>query len=248
MKPSRPVLVWLISALTSCGGGDSGKNPVVPPGGGNTNHEPTVNLNVDNTHLPYGGTALLSVAASDGDGDQVTFAWSSVLGTVSTSGPTSTNATFTAGNQWGQARVTVTASDGNGGTAQATALTYIRNPTPPQVCFAPPSGGCSAAAYPLTLVAQLEPILVTRVAYQSFDNSNCGALKDYSPSLTMAQDVPHEFGEVGCASCPGQTSGVGYTWYVSISCRRPEPDGGGFVLSGLQWNPTAYSQFETCFR
>jgi hypothetical protein len=230
-----------------CGGGDDGSNPVNPPGG-DTNHAPTVNLNINNTHLAYGGAAQLSVGASDLDGDQVTLTWSAVLGTVSTSGPTSKTATFTAGNQWGQASVTVTASDGKGGTAQATALTYIRNPTPPQVCFAPPSGGCSAAAYPLTLVAQLEAILVTRVAYQSFDNSNCGALKDYSPPLTMAQDVPHEFGEVGCASCPGQTSGVGYTWYVSISCRRPEPDGGGFLLSGLQWNPTAYSQFETCFR
>jgi len=230
-----------------CGGGDGGSNPVDPPGGG-ANHAPTVNLNINNTHLAYGGTAQLSAAASDVDGDQVTFTWSGVLGTVSTSGPTSTAATFTAGNQWGQASVTVTASDGKGGSAQATALTYVRNPTPPWVCLSSPTGlGCSDAAYPLVLVSKQVNILVTKVAYQNFPTTGCLFLKDYSPPVALAVDVPHEFRDAPCAECLGEYRDVGQTWYVTMWCMRPEPDGGTFILRDVQWNPTSTSQ-TACFQ
>ena len=152
MKMRTICWLALASSVAGCGKGGDAAAPTSPPPGGD-NHNPTVNLNIDPTHLAYGQTATLSVSASDPDGNQVTFTWSAVLGTVSTSGPTATSASFTAGNHWGQASVTLTASDAKGGTTQATALTYIRNPNPPDFALAPVAStvsGCTGFALQFT--------------------------------------------------------------------------------------------------
>jgi len=223
-----------LSLVVGCGGGDGGSNPVNPPGG--TNHAPTVNLNINNAHLAYGGTAQLSVAASDLDGDQVTFTWSAVLGTVSTSGPTSTTAAFTAGNQWGQASVTVTASDGKGGSAQATALTYIRNPNPPSVTLAAPASSCASGSF------AVQATFGENVLIRIFDVAPCGSTHNYNPVISVAANAPYVFEKdfnPGVPVCVFQAcNGTTYQYfYVTIWGRRPEPDGGDWYYESGQWKP-----------
>lgn len=237
MKATQLLVCCALTLVTGCGGGDD-SNPTDPgPGGGGNNHAPTVNLNIDNAHLAYGGTAQLSAAASDADGDQVTFTWSGVLGTVSTSGPTSTAATFTAGNQWGQASVTVTASDGKGGSAQATALTYIRNPNPPSVTLATTASTCASGSF------AVQGTFVEAVLLTNFSIDPCGiATQNYNPPISVAASAPHVFdkgfnpGDPICVleQCNGTTTQSFDVW---IWGKRPEPDGGSWAYHNASWRP-----------
>lgn len=247
MKPTRLLLysgLWLIAG---CGGGDDDSNPTQPPGGGN-NHAPTVNLNIDSAHLAYGGTAQLSVQAVDSDGDQVTFSWSAVLGTVASSGPTSTTATFTAGSQWGQASVTVTASDGKGGSAQATSQTYIRNPNPPAFqLFGTTSSTCgTGTANPYGFVLRITPpeaVTITHISMkpqQQTWNGPCTDTDNYATPIQLTAGQQYPWTDGGCINpatewCSGVTSNY---WSIVISGKRSEPDGGTYYFECDSWDPS----------
>src|SRR2546425_1355435 len=114
----------------------SGGSPTSPGGGNAGNHHPTLNANTTTAHLAYAGTATITATGTDVDGDQLTYAYTASGGTVAASGPTATTATFTAANRWGPATVTVTVSDGKGGSAQAMVSMYVRNPSPPTFTIA----------------------------------------------------------------------------------------------------------------
>jgi len=229
MKMRTMFWLALASSVAGCGkGGDAAAPTLPPPGGGN--HDPTVNLDIDPTHLAYRQTATLTVSASDPDGDQVTFTWSAVLGTVLSSGPTATSASFTAGNHWGQASVTVTASDGKGGTAQATALTYIRNPSPPGFALTPVAStvsGCTGFALQFT---PGEDVLVSALYIWPRDvSSGCNQSRSYSPPRSVSGGQPYVVRDPGCLW--PECLGVSILRYeVVISGRRPEPDGGSFTF------------------
>lgn len=236
----------LTLSLVGCSGGGGGDPPLTqpPPGGGNQN--PTVNLNIDKTHLAYNETAQLSLTASDPDGDQVTFTWSGVKGTVTTSGPTATTATFKAGTTWGQGSATAAASDGSGGNAQATAQTYVRNPNPPQFTLFPV--GSSTCGYDtvnpdgfLLRITPGEAVLLTSVSIRPRDctSGQCARSLSYTTPLSLSAGQEYVWTEGGCRTsvcCASLDCGECTRWTVEISGRRPEPDGGSFTYRCYSWS------------
>jgi hypothetical protein len=230
--------------LLGCsGGGDGGPVTPPPPDG---NHAPTVNLNIDKAHVAYNETAQLSVTSSDVDGDQVTFGWTAAKGTVTTSGPTSTTATFKAGAQWGQASATVNASDGKGGSAQATALTYVRNPNPPAFAFAgTSSANCGpGTSNPTAFILRLTPaesVLLTFISIYPRDGcTSCGTSRNYSSPIVLGAGQAYSWTDAFCFSpscCENSGCGNCGYWTITIQGRRPEPDGGTFSFECHSWNP-----------
>lgn len=232
-------LALLATALTTTQCSKSGSSPTAPPGGGNGNHNPTANANTSTTHLSYGGTATITVTATDADGDQLTIGYTATGGTVSASGPTATTAIFTAGSQWGPASVTVTVSDGKGGSVQATTTMYIRNPTPPSLCFN--HGTPCGTGYNLTLTVA-EAIVVTEIAAQNRYDGDCFPIVNYpGTGLSIAANVAHEFGDLGCLSCTSSPNAEIASWTVDVFGRRAEPDGGGFHVRYI-YSPTSPAQ------
>lgn len=226
------LLVGCLALASGCSGkgGDGPTQP--PPGAGN--HNPTVGINASSTHLGYGGPATITVSAADADGDQLSFSYSATGGTVTSSGPTATQALFTAGSQWGAASVTVTVTDGHGGSATATANMYVRNPAPPRVCaFA---GSPCGSSFRLGLRPD-ENIVVTRVTYENYVHSGCMTQKDYA-GVAIAKNVIYSFDDLDCASCSQATGNEFYTWNVEVTLHRPEPDGGQFTVQ-MSWNPVS---------
>jgi hypothetical protein len=178
---------------------------------------------------------------SDVDGDQVTFTWSAVRGTVTSSGPTATSATFTAAQQWGVVTVTVTASDGKGGSAQATAQSYIRNPSPPSLAV---SAGAPTFPQCTGFVVQVTPaeaISVTNLFVHALDvPAGCDYSRDFS-----ASPVSIPSGQTGALRGQGvdciwdQCAGDPVSRYaVTIQGRRPEPDGGTFAFTCPRFDPS----------
>lgn len=246
-----PVALLAVVLLGLAGCSNTGSNESNPTGPGPTpgNTNPTVNLNIDRVHLSYGELAQLSVTASDPDGDQVTFTWSATLGSVSASGPTATMASFVAGSQWGQASVTVTASDGRGGTAQATALTYIRNPDPPAfVLGAAGSSTCGTGTqnpfgFILTITPP-EPVTIRRIRVEPRScTGQCRQEYTYSPALTWSAGSTYQFSQAVSGSprcltpdcCQSQSCGNCRFWTITITGERPEPDGGTFFYECGSW-------------
>lgn len=228
-----------IALLAGCSGGDGDPPTQPPPGGGN--HSPTVNLSMDKAHLAYGETAQLAVTAPDNDGDQVTFTWSAVRGTVTSSGPTATSVIFTAGQEWGVVTVTVTASDGRGGTAQATAQSYIRNPNPPSLQLAAVAGSFAQCEGFCIQVTPNEAILVTKLLVQPLDvGGACDYSRDYSSSpvsIAVAQSEALRGQGVDCIwyECSNQPVS---RYAVTVYGRRPEPDGGSFTVTCARFDPS----------
>jgi hypothetical protein len=87
---------------------------------------------VNPTSVSAGGTAQITVTASDGNSDPLTYAYSANGGAVTGSG---SSATWTAPTTAGSYQVTVTVTDGNGGTAtgNGTLTVNAAGPTPTQV-------------------------------------------------------------------------------------------------------------------
>jgi hypothetical protein len=227
------IAILALAMLSGCSKG--GSAPTNPGGGGATNHNPTVSVNTSTTHLAYGGGATITVTASDPDGDQLTFAFAGAGGTVSASGPTATTASFTAGTQWGPASVTVTVTDGRGGSSQATATMYVRNPAPPRLCLN--RGTPCTTSYNMTLTPD-EAIVVTEIAAKNLYDSGCFPIVNYaSPGLAIAASQTHEFTDVGCLECTSSANAAISDWAVDIFGRRAEPDGGTFHVQ-LGYNPT----------
>jgi hypothetical protein len=220
MNTRALLTLGIIVLLAGCGGGGGSAPTQPPPSTGN--HNPALSVNASTTHLAYGGGASISVTASDPDGDQLTFSYTATGGSVSASGPTATTAAFTAGSQWGPASVTVTVSDGRGGSAQATAAMYVQNPSPPILCF----GLGSSSAKDLT-VTPAEAIVVTSVAAQNLYDGNCFASQNFLPAGTaVGAHETREFGvSLVCSSSPNASIS---DWAVDVSGWRAEPDGGAF--------------------
>jgi hypothetical protein len=98
------------------------------PSGKNDNSGPNQNPKVasvtaDPASVSPGQRSTITVTASDADNDQLSYSYSVTGGTISGSGKT---ATFVAGNAAGTAYVTVTISDGRGGTAGGYVIITIR--------------------------------------------------------------------------------------------------------------------------
>jgi hypothetical protein len=214
-------LPLLFALLTGCS--KEGSSPTEPPPPGGGNHNPTINTNTSTTHLTYGATAQITVSVSDPDGDQVTIAYTATRGTVTSSGPTATTATFTAGSSWGPAAVTATASDGRGGTASAVASMYIRNPDPPRFAVAPICLGTNAVDVRIT---PQETVLLDQVQVVCEDPYSCGTAKDYSPPQLVNANQTFT---AGCVTCSAPSCGSPYR-NVFIAGHRPEPDGGAFYV------------------
>src|SRR3954465_3107623 len=87
--------------------------PPHPP----SNRSPTAQITCDPCAASPGGAVRLTAAASDPDGDPLTFQWSATTGTLSADGTPRVEWTAT-GNSPGVISVTVT--DGRGGLARAT--------------------------------------------------------------------------------------------------------------------------------
>lgn len=243
-RPTLPVIVTAAAALVGCSGGGGSGTPTAP--GGSGNHAPTVNVNTSATHLTYGGVATITATAADADGDQLTFSYTATGGTVSASGPTATAATFTAARQWGPALVTVTASDGRGGSAAATSSMYVRNPNPPAFSLAkvmtarctdqvPPWPDCSQVQ-----VTTPEAIVLTGFSISGTYDSGCHAGWDYNDvAVGAGQSRVLEWpGHPDvCAMCTPCHNRDVWDWRVLLWGRRPEPDGGSFAWEDADWSP-----------
>ncbi len=228
--------------VSGCGGGGGGTptGPAPPPGGGN--HNPTANLNIDKSHLRYGEIAQLSVLASDQDGDQLTFSWSATRGTVTSSGTTATTATFTAGSQWGQATATVTASDGHGGSAQATAQTYIRNPSAPAFTLRPVASSLpSCTGFALEITSPEAVVLTNMFVWPNGPNSGCGAYNEnFMPPLALQAGQTYVFRTGRDCIWPDDCNGARVDYYeIVINGSRQEPDGGTFYFDCKRWRPSS---------
>jgi hypothetical protein len=242
-----PIVLLIVGAVGCSGGGGSDPPTQPPPGGGN--RAPTANLNLDKTHLAYNETVQLTVVASDPDGDQVTFGWSGVRGAITSSGPTSTSATFQAGSEWGAATATVTASDGKGGQAHATAQAYVRNPTVPRFALFPV--GTATCGYgranPEGFVLRITPeeaVVLKNIAIRprNCGYSPCGRIRSYaSAPISIGAGQEFVWSDGGCQTmgcCVSQDCGSCNYWTVEIQGHRPEPDGGTFTYSCASWNPS----------
>ncbi len=241
---NRLTLLLLITlALSSC---SKGSSPTKPPGGGSGNHSPAVSVNSSTTHLSYSGTATITVTASDVDGDQLSFSYTATGGTVSASGPTATTATFTAGTHWGPCSVTVTVSDGKGGSTPATATMYVRNPDPPQFVLEPVStGACGPGTVNPTgfelQITSPEAITVTDIAMlpQTFCTPACGMSRHYRTPIAFSAGQAYLWSDGGCwlqSCCQSYGCSDCRPWAITISGNRPEPDGGSFYYTCTQWN------------
>lgn len=238
-------LALSVVAVVGCSG-KGGNGPTQPPPQGG-NHSPTANLNIDKAHLAYNEAAQLSVTSSDADGDQVSFGWTASKGTVTTSGPTSTTAAFKAGTQWGQASATVTASDGKGGSAQATAKTYIRNPNPPDFAFVGTSSpNCGpGTSNPTAFILRLTPaesVFLTFISIYPRDGcTSCGTSRNYFANpIVLNAGQAYSWTDAFCFSpscCENSGCGNCGYWTITIQGRRPEPDGGTFSFECRSWNP-----------
>ncbi|NOT34001.1 MAG: hypothetical protein HOP12_07515 [Candidatus Eisenbacteria bacterium] len=184
----------------------------------------------------------MTATPADPDGDQLTLSWRAKYGTVNSSGPTATTATYVATSGWGRDTIFVTVSDGHGGSAEGTAGVYIRNLNTPTIALfpvAPTNPNCPGFALQVT---PTEDLLVTAFhIWPGGASSGCGYDPNYAPPLLLRAGVPYVFRDVSCIypECSGDP--VGY-YTIVINGRRPDPDGGTYAFSCVTWrtsNPTA---------
>jgi hypothetical protein len=170
--------------------------------------------------------ATITVTASDADGDQLSFSYAASGGTVQASGPSATTASFTAGTAFGPASVTVTVTDGKGGSTQTTANLYVQNPSPPALCF--DRGDPCATSYSMT-VTPAEAIVVTEVAAQNRYDGNCFPIVQYGASpVVIGAHQSHQFSDLGCLEWTSSSNASISDWTIDVYGRRAEPDGGTF--------------------
>jgi uncharacterized protein (DUF2141 family) len=105
----------MILVLSSCKKEEDNNNPVIN------------SVTVDPASVEAGAMAMVTVAATDPDGDALTYTYTVSGGAIAPNGST---ANWTAPAQAGAYSVSVTVSDGNGGTASSNgALTVVAPPT-----------------------------------------------------------------------------------------------------------------------
>lgn len=116
--------------------------PAPPP----ANRPPTVSLNCLKDSLLAGETTDCRATAADPDGDALTYTWSTSAGRIAGSGPDAK--LDTTGVPCGtNITVTVTVSDGRGGTASATDTVKVICPAAPK----PEAVSCTSGGFPANL-------------------------------------------------------------------------------------------------
>jgi outer membrane protein OmpA-like peptidoglycan-associated protein len=90
------------------------------------NRPPTVRVECDPCTVEAGGTVTLTAIAQDPDGDTLTYRWSPPSGTIASPGERTTR--WTAPNQEGTVPITVTVSDGKGGTVTGVVNVQVVKP------------------------------------------------------------------------------------------------------------------------
>ncbi|HXB57180.1 MAG TPA: OmpA family protein [Vicinamibacteria bacterium] len=116
--------------------------PPPPP----TNRNPTVNCEIEKSQILPGETVRCRAVASDPDGDPLTYSWTASSGRVTGTG---TEAVFdSAGVPPGTTvSVTVSVSDGRGGTAQSVCSVRVQAPEKPR----PEPVTCTSGGFPRNL-------------------------------------------------------------------------------------------------
>ena len=112
--------------------------PPPPPPTEKPNRPPTVTCEAERSTIGPGETVRCRAVGSDPDGDALTYTWSADKGKVT---PNGAEATWDSTGATGTATVTVKASDGRGGTAEARCPITIRE-------AAKPSLPCTASGFP----------------------------------------------------------------------------------------------------
>ena len=204
--------------LIASGCSKSGSSGPTGPGPNGNNHAPTVYITATPTRLAFGEVASFSVTGADQDGDQLTFAYSGLGGTVTVSGSTATSGTFTAGTARGNASVRVVASDGHGGSANATAGLYVYNPNPPNLGLQ--VFGSSGCAWFTFTVQESLLISVTTERFRGQGDLVVG--NDFVPGLVLPGTVV----TVNPDQCDYQSGDI---WRISCSVQRPR-DGVSFEV------------------
>ena len=104
------------------------------------NQPPTVSLTSERSEILPGESVKLHATASDPEGDQLTYAWSTTAGRVTGSG-TEATLDFTGATPPDTATVTVRVSDGHDNTRSANAVVRLRQPVPPAEAISCIAGG-----------------------------------------------------------------------------------------------------------
>ncbi len=97
------------------------------------NRSPTVKARCEPCVVEIGKTSTLTADAQDADGDTLSYKWSAPSGTFSN--PAERQTTFTCGNTAGSVPVTVSVTDGRGGTASDTITIQCVEPKRPEWKF-----------------------------------------------------------------------------------------------------------------
>jgi outer membrane protein OmpA-like peptidoglycan-associated protein len=97
------------------------------------NRPPTVTAQCNPCTVEVGRTSTVTAQAQDPDGDALTYRWSAPTGSFAN--PADRQTVWTAPNQPGPVQVTVTVSDGRGGTASANVTIQVVRPTVKEFVF-----------------------------------------------------------------------------------------------------------------
>ena len=107
--------------------------PVTQPPVSAPNRPPTVQARCEPCTVEIGRTATVTADAKDPDGDTVTYRWTAPSGTFQNPGDRQT--AWVAPQQEGPVQITVTVSDGKGGTASAVTTIQVVRPTLVELVF-----------------------------------------------------------------------------------------------------------------
>jgi len=100
--------------------------PAPTPAPAPQNRPPTVQAQCDPCTVEVGKSATLTATGNDPDGDTLTYRWTVPSGTLAN--PTDRQTLWTAPQQEGPVRATVTVDDGKGGTASANVTLQVTRP------------------------------------------------------------------------------------------------------------------------
>lgn len=107
--------------------------PPPPPQPQTQNRPPSVKALCDPCTVEIGMSSTVTAEATDPDGDTLTYRWSAPTGAIAN--PSERQTRWTAPQQEGPVPVTVTADDGNGGTASDTVMIQVIRPAPRSYTF-----------------------------------------------------------------------------------------------------------------
>src|SRR5262245_38456345 len=135
MRRTLAALMVVLPLALACGGGSGGSSSITGNKGNvqGPNQDPMIQgIFMNPAPVPWGGTAEITVMASDPDGQALRYAYVVMQGTVTPHPADASRATYRHNGQAGGERLTVTVTDERNGTAQSTAdISIAAPPTPP---------------------------------------------------------------------------------------------------------------------